>query len=133
MRIATNGRRRPRAAGFGLVEIMIVVCVVILLCCLALPAVAGARAQTFETLCIHNLQRIEHTKALWYADVGQSPEERPHADDLMGYFQSGQLPRCPEGGEYELGSMEEVCACSLDREGHRLEPEPRKNPKKRAR
>ena len=110
-------------------ELMIVVCVVILLSCLALPAVARARAQTHETLCIHNLQRIEHAKALWYAEVGRSPEERPHAEELMGFFQSGQLPRCPEGGEYDLSSMEEVCACSLDREGHRLEPEPRKNPK----
>ena len=60
-----KSRTRSRTTGgFTLVEVMIVVCIIGILLCMVLPAFARSRDETTESLCIYNLQRIEHTKAL---------------------------------------------------------------------
>jgi hypothetical protein len=109
---------------------MIVVCIFTLLLCMAIPVLARSREQVTETLCVYSLQRIENAKALWYSELGQDPEEQPTEADLRRYFQHETFPKCPEGGQYDLGDIEHVCTCSLGEAGHVLEEGKLKKPKK---
>lgn len=55
--------KRPRAAAFTLVELMVVVAVVALLIAILLPSISSARAQAHKVVCQSRLRQIAN--ALW--------------------------------------------------------------------
>jgi len=71
-----------RYAGFTLVEIMIVVCVIALLTIIAVPAFAKYRANSRRSVCIANLRQMENAKTVW------AQENRKATSDAPGRFRS---------------------------------------------
>jgi prepilin-type N-terminal cleavage/methylation domain-containing protein len=111
--------RTVTEAGFTLTEIMIVVAVIGLLAVIAIPAFARARARSAQNLCISNLRRIEDAKAQWALDTRKGLGVQPHDEDLFGpalYIRT--KPKCPAGGQYDLGKVKELSTCTIT--GHRL-------------
>ena len=72
-------RRRPgrRAAGFTLVELLVVVAIIGILIALLLPALSGAKEATNKVACGANLNQIYKSMQLYVATFGKN-SQFPH-------------------------------------------------------
>ena len=104
--------KKMRAAGFTLVEIMIVVAIIGLLITVAVPKFGQMRKDAQQTACFMQLKQIDANKELWATKEKRSDGQTPSEDQLAVYFQDG-FPSCPGGGEaYVIGAVGEKASCS---------------------
>ena len=111
---------KQRAAGFTLVEIMIVVAIMGLLVSLALPNFVKSRTNAQKQVCIENLSQIESAKQIWGVETGQKNGDTATAADLIGptlYIK--KEPQCPAGGEYDYTTIGANAECTVT--GHVLQ------------
>jgi prepilin-type N-terminal cleavage/methylation domain-containing protein len=114
MRNQAQRLTRPPRHGFTLVEIMIVVCIMGVLLGIALPTFLQARRRSQATSCQYNLKQIAGAKERWAMDNGMGPASIPALDDLVGpalYIRREVF--CPNDGDYDPKSLEEVPECSI--------------------
>jgi prepilin-type N-terminal cleavage/methylation domain-containing protein len=106
--------RKPKAAGFTLVEIMIVVAIIGLLAAVAIPNFVKARAASQRTACVINLRAIEGAKNNWALEARKSSADVPSDGDLFGpdkYIRD--KPSCPANGTYTIGQVDAKPGCSV--------------------
>jgi hypothetical protein len=51
------------------------------------------------------LKWIQLAKQNWALDKQKLEDATPTAEDLAGYLQGGRLPKCPDGGSYAIGKL----------------------------
>jgi prepilin-type N-terminal cleavage/methylation domain-containing protein len=106
----TNANSRRQ--GFTLVEALIVAAVIGLLAGIAFPAggrlVAGAR----QRICLENRFQIDGAKERYALEHNRNGDYVPQMDELVPYLMR-RTPVCPAGGEYDLGTVDEECICSV--------------------
>ena len=108
-------------AGFTLVEIMIVVCIIALLAAIAIPNFVKARTLSQKSACIANLKQMEGAKATWAMEMKKSLSSTPAPTEIYGatlYIR--EQPGCPGGGTYDLLAVDTKPTCTLSTEGHTL-------------
>jgi hypothetical protein len=78
----------------------------------------GGRGQA--SLCINNLRLIDSAKQQWALENNKKSTDTPTMEDLKPYLAgpNGNFPKCPDGGEYILGSVGEMPRCTIP--GHVL-------------
>jgi DNA repair exonuclease SbcCD ATPase subunit len=80
----------------------------------------GAQAMN---ACINNLRLIDSAKQQWALEYKKGAADIPTWDDLRPYIgrgPNGDLPTCPAGGVYTIGTVNDKPTCSIP--GHVLFP-----------
>ena len=72
-------------------------------------AVRNARSRT----CASQLRQIDVARQMWKSDHDKPDNAAPAVADLAMYLPGGKLPRCPDGGSYVLGQLNQTPRCSV--------------------
>lgn len=73
-----NLRKTIRA--FTLIELLIVIAIIVILCALLLPAIAGAKERARRITCVNNLKQITTAFIMFSTDYGKYPWRIPIND-----------------------------------------------------
>jgi membrane protein involved in colicin uptake len=71
--------------------------------------------------CINNLRLFDAAKQQWALEQRKTANDTPTMADLqpyLGHGATGEMPSCPDGGVYTIGTVGEKPACSIP--GHVL-------------
>ncbi len=84
----------------------------------AQPQATATRAQAENPMnaCINNLRLIDSAKQQWALEQRKTGADTPTWDDLRPYIgrgPQGELPACPSGGTYTIGTVAEKPICSV--------------------
>jgi DNA repair exonuclease SbcCD ATPase subunit len=74
-----------------------------------------------QNACVNNLRLIDAAKQQWALENKKQTTDTPAWDDLKPYLgrgPNGEMPSCPSGGTYTVGTVGERPTCSVP--GHAL-------------
>jgi Domain of unknown function (DUF4190) len=83
---------------------------------IAIPNFVKARTTSQANACINNLRQIDAAKNEWALENHKTNGTPVTESDIKPYIKldaSGNLPECPAGGTYIIGSVGQPPACSL--------------------
>ena len=86
----------------------------------AIPNIKEAHKEAQINACRSNLRTIEFAIQQWALEKRKRDDSEVSLEDLESYMKDG-IPRCPSGGEYTLGTVEEKPTCNVG--GHTIIPE----------
>ena len=84
-----------------------------------LTVTPGVPATTEDT-CILSLRMLDAAKQQWGLENKKGPDAVPIMADLLPYLANKTVPKCPNGGVYELNPLQAPVTCTI--EGHTLTP-----------
>lgn len=83
-----------------------------LMLAVAIPSFVKARDTATMHVCLNNLHMIEAAKQRWALEHKKETTDTPTLNDLSTYLRDGQMPVCPAGGAYVIGSVGQLATCS---------------------
>lgn len=114
--------------GITLIEVFIVISILAFLTMLVLPKVSDVRSKAQTQVCRANLQTIQQSKEHWAFEETESGSAVPTGADLVPFLQApiagsnavdsdfSNYVKCPGGGTYTIGAVDELPSCSVS--GH---------------
>jgi len=108
--VMLHKRAMPASAG-GAQSVIVAPAVVGLLAAIAVPSMEKARENAQRAQSLNNLRMIESAKQMWAIEHNKSGSDTPTWEDLSEYLQ--EQPKCPLGGTYTIGSLDEPPSSSI--------------------
>jgi hypothetical protein len=74
------------------------------------------RGASASSSCINYLRQFDGAKQQWGLEHNKTTNDVPSWDDIRIYIKltsSGELPKCPRGGTYTLGRIDESPRCTV--------------------
>lgn len=105
----------------GYVSLATLILILPLLAAIAIPNFIKAKATTEKNICINNLRLIDSGKEQWALANNKPNGAVPSANDILPYINftsTKTLPKCPDGGTYELNPVGQRPTCSVP--GHAI-------------
>ena len=84
----------------------------------ATPPRMGSNTNSSAKVCEAGLKQINLAKQMWAVDQAKAADATPTPADLTKYFPNRQYPKCPGGGKYTIGRINQKPTCSVA--GHQL-------------
>jgi hypothetical protein len=84
----------------------------------AIPSFMKARTMSQGNACINNLRQIEAAKEQWALATKKAQGDAVVESEIVEYIKGAKLPRCPQGGTYDLKVIGENAKCSVP--GHEM-------------
>jgi hypothetical protein len=63
--------------------------------------------------CINNLRIMDGAKQQWAVENHKSANDIPRIEDVAPFCKNGVFPKCPQGGTYTIGRVDEDPTCSI--------------------
>src|ERR1043166_6175344 len=82
------------------------------------PNFIRARHTSARASCINNLRQIDSAKYQWALENKKADTNTPALDDVRAYIKNNTMPKCPNGGIYIMGKVNEDPRCSIGGDGH---------------
>jgi prepilin-type N-terminal cleavage/methylation domain-containing protein len=120
--VKCNESKAVRAAGFTLVEIMIVISIIGLLAAIAMPSFLTARARAQQNTCLDHLRIIDGAKQQWALENHGTTSDTPTGSKIQPYLgrgNNGNLPICPAdpnqtfATSYNINDMSTTPTCKI--------------------
>ena len=86
---------------------------------LAIPNFKMARGKALAAVCKVQLQQIASAKQQWATANHKQTGDTPTASDLATYLPNGVMPKCLEGGTYQINAVGTPPTCSVP--GHTVD------------
>jgi hypothetical protein len=89
--------------------------VVLFILAVAIPNTVPTRPYSAQNACVNNLREIDGAKQQWAMENSNTNGPVTWNDILpfLGHGPAGGMPRCPKGGQYTLGNLDEPPTCSI--------------------
>jgi hypothetical protein len=98
----------------GLLAGILALLVFPLLLATAVPRFIADRRTAAHEQCYLNLLAIDSAKEKWAQQRGAPDDVRPPPDELFGPGRiMARTPRCPSGGKYIIGTVEQSARCTI--------------------
>lgn len=93
-------------------RIVIFIVVAVGLAALTIPNYVTGRCGTPNAACINNLRQIDGAKEQWALENHQPKGSPAIVEEINKYIKGGQ-PKCPQGGVYIYGNIDEPPRCTV--------------------
>jgi len=90
-----------------------------LLAGIAIPSFVKARSTASQNACINNLRQIDSAKEQWALEMKKKDGDPVDIPGISRYIKGNRLPKCPQGGVYNVGVIGKNPECSVP--GHAIE------------
>jgi prepilin-type N-terminal cleavage/methylation domain-containing protein len=97
--------RTAAAAGFTLIEIMVVVAIIGLLASISTPRFLKARETSQFSAIINNLRLIESAKELWALESRQGGGTLPVETNIVSFLRGNAMPKPVVGETYNINAV----------------------------
>ncbi len=94
--------------GFAIIEVLAVAIILGILTSIALPRFLSVKDDAEDSVCECNLATIDAQLERHYRENGSFPASLAALTGDSNYFPDG-MPKCPEGGTYEIQSGRSTC------------------------
>lgn len=101
-------RRGSRLAFYGILSLILLGILAI-----AIPNFFRARTVSCTNSCIANLKQLDGAKQQWALENKRAATDVPTVEEVSAFLKGGQLPECPEAGNYTLNAVAEDPTCSV--------------------
>ena len=82
-----------------------------------LPHIISPKMVRSQASCLTELRMIDGAKQEWAREHHKSTNDIPTWSDLAEYFSRREIPRCPAGGSYTIGRVDQLPRCSFPEHG----------------
>ena len=113
--LSVDDSGKESSNGFWLVVSFLGLCAV---AALVIPTVLPRHTHSSLNACINNLRQIDAAKIQFALENKKNNGDPVTEANIKPYLAGGALPKCPAGGKYVIGKVDEIPTCSID--GHVL-------------
>jgi competence protein ComGC len=117
VRQVNGSRGRLKGGGLAVAGITLSTVSLVLLplmLAIAIPNFVRARDISATKSCVANMKELQAATQQWAMDNRKNGTEKPDLSDIAGpgkYI--NEIPTCPSGGTYELGTVDGTPRCSI--------------------
>src|SRR5438067_2204580 len=90
----------------------------IILVLFLVPSISDPRTKSAQNACVGHLKYLQKIKIEWAAVNRKASRDTPSEEDLFGPDWRSRMPRCPSGGTYRIGRLQENPTCSFGAPEH---------------